>query len=217
MIQKNNLADNKFYILTTVFIITVIILAVLFSGRGLYTARISSTDQVLEDKWYLEEDRQHGEDFLGLEQWSSLAYVNENETYPAYLTVTTIKTLFMMGEKELYEKTRQTILDKTKDQNITIDKKTEKSGGRVLNDGHQTSYLIFNGTDSSSEKIKIIGESWNCDKSGTSIICIGFAQVTNNNVSHYGFWKKIIRDSSGSFGKNGYMGDDGLIFNVKCH
>jgi hypothetical protein len=46
---------------------------------------------------------------------------------------------------------------------------------------------VYNGTDNSknpSEEVKIIGEVWNCATSGTSIICIGVAQITDNAHSN---------------------------------
>ena len=99
------------------------------------------------------------------------------------------------------------------------------SGKRVIkNSKHETSYIIYDGIKNSTnppEKIKIIGEVWNCGTSGTSIICIGVAQITNyansNTEIDTSIWEKIIRDKEGTFGLDGYQGVDGLIYNVICH
>lgn len=144
--------------------------------------------------------------------------------YPASITVTTKKTLFMMSESELMDETIKTIKDAS-GQGITIDDATKISGKRVLINGeHQTRYVVYNGTDNSSgvsENVKVIGETWNCGVSGTSIICIGVAQITDNLHSNNSIvtahWEKIIRDKEGTFGTGEYIGDDGLLFNVKCH
>ena len=105
-----------------------------------------------------------------------------------------------------------------------MDKTTEISGERMLKNEHNTMYIVFDGNDTSknpSEKIKIIVEVWRCKTSGTSVICIGFAQITDNlhgnselNIDH---WKKIVRDGVGTFGTGDFLGEDGLIYNVFCH
>jgi hypothetical protein len=94
-------------------------------------------------------------------------------------------------------------------------------------------YIVYNATLSLSENIteqvRFIGETWNCDKSGTSVICIGYAQVTNNSDNNSGvnlkYWAKIIGDKDGTFLQKypsyfsfgSFIDSNGLIFNVKCH
>jgi RAB protein geranylgeranyltransferase component A len=133
-----------------------------------------------------------------------------------------------MSEEELIGKAIKTIKDAAKRKDIVLDDNPKNNNKRNLNNGHRTMYVIFEGNDTSRnpyEKINIIGETWNCGSSGTSIICIGFAQITDNannnskvNLTH---WAKIIRDKVGTFidvfGSLDFQGDDGLIFNVKCH
>jgi hypothetical protein len=85
-------------------------------------------------------------------------------------------------------------------------------------------YTIYEGNDTSKdpyEKIKIIGESWSCGTSGTSIIIIGVAQISDNlnnnteiNTTH---WAKIVKDEEGTFGLEEFIGEDGLIYNIICH
>jgi hypothetical protein len=112
-------------------------------------------------------------------------------------------------------------IEKALQQGINIDNKSEITGERALNNKHKTTYIIYNGNDATKnphEEIKIIGEFWNCGTSGTSIICIGFAQVTdyahNNSTVNTTQWAKIIRDKNGLAG---FIGEDGLIYNVVCH
>jgi hypothetical protein len=212
---KNIISDNKIYAIIAVIIIVIIILTVFFSSNQLNEAIIKN--QFLGDEWIEDiKDRDGGSRHFGLEKWISYTYKNNDLKYPAYITVTSIKTLFMMGEDELYEKTIETI-KKASDYGVFINESSKNSGTRDIKNGHKTRYCIFYGNDSSGEIIKIIGESWNCGISGTSVICIGVAQITNSSVENYNYWKRIISDKTGTFGTDDYKNIDGLIFNVKCH
>jgi hypothetical protein len=129
----------------------------------------------------------------------------------------------MMDEKEIFDKTED-IIQNTFDDGFNIDNNTKITGKRILKNGHKTMYIIYNGTNISknpNENIKIIGEVWNCGKSSTSIICLGYAQITdnkNNNANIYiNYWQKIIGDEQGTFGLKDFQKEDGLIFNVICH
>ena len=135
----------------------------------------------------------------------------------------------MMNKNELFDKTIETIIAETKNQNILLNSSSRITGNRVVNNTHKTSYVIYDGTINNSknipEKIKIIGESWNCALSGTSVICIGYAQITYhaNNISSENLnnWARIIKDKEGTFSdsytSNIFQGENGLIFNVVCH
>jgi hypothetical protein len=213
--------DNRIYLAVAIFIIVVIILTIFFSTNKLISAKIE--DDVLVNSWIEDiQERDFGSGFLGIEKWASFTYKNNNVTYPAYVTVTTFKTLFMMNEEDLKNKMEETIIDSSK-QGVSVDLETKITGERTLNNGHKTLYSIYDGNYSSNqvnEKIKIIGETWNCAPSGTSIICIGYAQVTdmahNNSEIDLTYWIKILKDKDETFGSD-YKGLDGLLFNVKCH
>jgi hypothetical protein len=215
---KGGSRDNKIYAVIAIFIIVVIIFAVLFSTNELNEAKIE--DFILGDVWSEDiSERDSGSRLLGLEKWISYTYRNNDSIFPAYVTVTSIKTLFMMSEDELRDQTLDTI-QKAPEQGIVIYEDTKITGERTLDNEHKTMYIIYNGNDTSKEpyeEIKIIGETWNCGTSGTSIICIGFAQITNNSKTNTTHWVKIIRDKEGTFGLGDFQGNDGLLFNVKCH
>jgi len=221
VVLKRRLGDNKVYAIIAVFIIIVILLTVIISSSDMNHAYIS--EDYLTDGWSEDiEARENSYELLN--SWIIFTYLNDDVNYPASITVTTKKTLFMMSESELMDETIKTIKDAS-GQGITIDDATKISGKRVLINGeHQTRYVVYNGTDNSSgvsENVKVIGETWNCGVSGTSIICIGVAQITDNLHSNNSIvtahWEKIIRDKEGTFGTGEYIGDDGLLFNVKCH
>lgn len=216
---KGDAGEGRIYVIIAVFILIVVVFAVVFGSSQLTPAYIP--DNFLGEGWSENiGERDSGSQFLGLEKWCSITYMI-GEKYPAYLTVTTIKTLIMMNENELRDKTIETI-EKALQQGIAIDNNTKVTGERVLKNRHKTMYIIYDGNDTSkdpSEKIKIIGEIWNCGASGTSIICIGVAQITdnahNNSEINTVYWKKIVRDENGVI--DDFVGDDGLIYNVICH
>lgn len=210
MVFKGGERENRLYIIIAIIITIVIILTVFFSTNTLTKAIIE--DNILGVSWFEDiEERREESNLLGLENWASFTYKNNDDSYPAYVTVTSIKLLLMMNEDDLIIKTEDTI-NKASGQSIFIDINNRFIGKREISKGHKTTYIIYNGNDTSKkpfEKIKIIGETWNCGNSGTSIICIGFAQITdnanNNSEINTIYWDKIIGNLNG------------LIFNVKCH
>jgi hypothetical protein len=213
--------NSRIYIVVAVFIIIVVILAIFLSSNQLVSAKI--LDEALGNSWI--EDiggRDSGSGFLGLDKWASFTYKNNNLSYSAYVTVTTFKTLFIMSEMELKNKMEETIKNSFA-QGVTIDLDSKITGERTLSNGHKSLYSIYDGNYSfneKNEKIKIIGETWNCGVSGTSIVCFGYAQITNNTYSELlidlTYWIKILKDKDGTFGLD-YNGTDGLLYNVICH
>ena len=125
----------------------------------------------------------------------------------------------MVSREEFFRWALDTI-KKALGQDIVLEEESRINGERVINNGHKTMYIIYDGQDIKNEpfeKIKIIGETWNCGFSGTSIICIGFAQITNNSQTNISFWERIIKDKEGTFGLGEFQGLNGLLYNVKCH
>ena len=221
MALKRRLGENKIYAIIAVFILIVIVTTVIITSNNYTPAKIPF--EFLSDDWFQDiEDTTSDSQILS--SCSSLTYKNYNDSYPAYVTVTTRKTLFMMSEDELMDETIKTIKDASK-QGIIVDEAAKETGSRILSNGeHMTRYVVYNGFDNSSgvsEEIKIIGDTWNCGISGISVICIGFAQTTNNTYNNpevvTTHWAKIVRDEQGTFGTGDYMGQDGLLFNVECH
>lgn len=220
---------SKVYVAIAVFIIILIIITILFSGNQLVWAIID--DKYLIDGWKDSGDSVSFDRLFGLEKQGTLTYVvddNVDELYPAFITVTSIKTLFMMKEGDLLKTTIETIDQAVEDNDIVIDKNTSYSGNRALNSGHKTNFVIFDGNktyENGTEEIRIIGETWNCGTSGTSVICIGVAQITdniNNNPDYnYSHWIEIIGDTEGTFvneyNSYNFINSNGLIFNIKCN
>jgi hypothetical protein len=200
--------------ITTVFVITIL---VAFSG----CVNINCSyvpDLVITNGW--NENlalRNTGLQFFGLEKWCSSVY-EINGKYFASLTLTTIKTLILIDEEELRKKTVETIEEEFQD-SIQLNESTKVTGERTLLKKHKTMFIIYDGIDiNRNKKIKIIGEVWNCGTSGTSIICIGTAYITNNgnpNIENTEIWQKIVTDPNGTIGN--FIGEEGLIYNVHCH
>ncbi|MCX6665329.1 MAG: hypothetical protein NT038_04625 [Euryarchaeota archaeon] len=199
----------------------VVIILVLSSGCvSLTNAYVS--DKVLTDGWYEDiANRDGGTQFLGFERWVSSRYATNDTEYPAFLVVMTMKTLVVLNDEELEAKIRD-IFNVTIPQTILINDSTKQTGGRYILRAHQTMYTVYDGVDiqgNISKNVKIIGEAWNCQTSGTSIFCIGVACVTNmvenNSVEQTKNWEKIVMDDIGSV--EIYTGATGLIANVICH
>lgn len=229
MVLRGEKTSNWFYIAIASFIVVIILLTVLFSTNTLFQAYIE--DHFLENGWINSDERPYSEQLLGLEKQSSFKYIIDSsfdKNYTAFLTVTSIKTIFMINEEELLDKTIETIFNAANSSNFTIDESSKVIGSRYQKNGHNTYFVVFNGTQTINdfvEKVKIIGETWNCARSGTSIICIGVSQTTNNknanSEENFSRWAEIICDEKGTFvdiyESNDFINAEGLIFNVKCH
>ncbi len=226
---KREKTGNTFYIIITIFIIIVIIFSVLFTTNSLFNAYVD--DRFLVNGWFESGERNYNEQLFGLEKQFTFKYIvndSSEEKFNAFLTVTSIKTIFMINEQELMDKTIQTIYNAAVISNINIINSSRFTGSRFLKNNHNTYFILLNGTkiiNGFVEKIKIIGETWNCAYSGSSIICIGVAQtsdVKNGDYSeNFTHWAKIIGDEKGIFNEIynsiNFIDSDGLIFNVKCH
>lgn len=202
-----------------IWIITAFMLVLLVAFSGCVNISCSYIpDLVITDGWYENLALKNtGSQFLGLEKWCGSVYEIKGK-YPASLTVTTIKTLILTDEEELQKKTIESI-EYTFQDRIRLDESTKLNGEKTILKKHNTMYIIYDGIDiNRNEKIKIIGEVWNCGTSGTSIICIGIAYITNNGsptIENTENWQKIVIDPSGTIGN--FTGEGGLIYNVHCH
>lgn len=229
MVFGREKTGNWFYVGIAIFIVVLIILTTLFSTNTLFKAYVE--DRFLVNGWLDSGNRGYSEQLFGLEKQSTFKYIvgsSSDEKYTAFLTVTSIKTVFMINEQELLDKTIETIFNAAGARNIVINNSSQFTSSRFLKNDHNTFFVVFNGTQRIGvfvEKVKIIGETWNCAYSGTSIICIGVAQTTDvkngNNSENFIHWAKIIGDEKGTFNNiysyNNYRDSNGLIFNVKCH
>jgi hypothetical protein len=202
-----------------IWITTALMLALLVAFSGCVNISCSYIpDLEITDGWHENLAlRNTGSQFLGLEKWCSSVY-EINGKYPASLTVTTLKTLILTDEEELQKKTIETV-EETFQDSIQLNENTKLTGERTLLKKHKTMYMIYDGIDiNNNKKIKIIGEVWNCGTSGSSIICIGIAYITNNespNIENTENWQKIVMDPIGTIGN--FTGERGLIYNVHCH
>ena len=182
----------------------------LLSLSGCLELRIAYIpDNLLTNGWQENvEKEESGSSYFGLEKWNILVYENGDV---ATLTVTTVKTLIMADKEELFKKIDSDIRNTCADYDIAINEQSKVLGSRVLANGHETRYVIYNGTKN-SENYRIIGEVWSCSYSGVSVMCIGMAKISDINGLES--WREIAGDPYGSIeGING----DGLIYNINCH
>jgi len=218
VIEEGGVRENKLYIVIALVLVIVVILAVVFSSREIKPAYVN--DSFLDNGWSENlDERESFSGLFGLEKWCSLTY-RIGGSYPANLTVATFKPLIMMDEDDLIAKAEETIQDASQ-HGIIVDNTTKTVGWRILINGHKTNYIVYDGNDTSRtpyEKIKIIAEVWNCGNSGTSVICIGVAQITDyaHNIAgvNTSSWEKIVSDKNGLLG---FVGNEGLIYNIVCH
>jgi hypothetical protein len=213
--------DNKgtlTYIIIAFIVILIVISSYIYISSQFKQSYIPN--DYLDDSWT--EDlmkRETGSQLFGLEKWVSLTYKIEND-YNVFLTVTTLNTILMIDEEELIEKMKKSIQDSVNDEINFSNNENVITGERILKNNHKSKYIIYRGNDTSknpTEEIYIIGEVWNCGSSGTSVICFGYAQMTNSSIKYTQFWEKMIGDEKGTFGTEGYVRNDGLIYNVLCH
>jgi hypothetical protein len=200
-----------------IVVVTSILLILLTACSGcvhLTSAYISNT--YLTDGWYENLAlRNTGSQLLGLEKWGSVTYEIKGK-YPASVTITTIKTILLKDIQELNQNVQHLIED-TFQHSITLS--TNTTGERTLFKNHKTMYVCYDGRDMvKDENVKIIGEVWNCGTSGTSLICIGIAYVTNKEypeLENRTNWEKIVSDPQGTI--EHAFGEDGLLYHVTCH
>ena len=215
------IGEQEYHILFNSFPILIIILILVLTSGCLSLTAAYVPDAVLTDGWYENTSlRDTGSQSFGLEKWASATYEIQGD-YPASLTVTTMKNLILMDEQELIQRINETI-SSTLRESITLNENTEITGERALVKGHKTRFMVYDGNETSgnqSNQFKIIGEVWNCGTSGTSIICIGVAQITDYNETTSSEdstnWEKIVADPAGAI--NNIQGGSGLIYNVVCH
>ena len=217
MIFNGEGRNNIIYAIVAIVVVVIIVLTVFLSNQ-LTKAYID--DNVLFD-WTEDIEQRDGSDNLfGLEKWASFTYKNNDNSYPAYVTVTSIKTLFMMNEADLLDRTIDAISNAKKD-GVIIDEESFFQGKRKIKNGHESMFVTYTGNDTSKnpqEQVRIIGETWNCVVSGSSVICIGIAQISDysHNVprTDLSYWEQIVGDSTSSIG---FQNENGLIYNVICH
>ena len=167
-------------------------------------------DQLLTEGWHENKgETEEGSNYFGLEKWYSITYENGES---ASLTVTTIKTLIMMDKTDLLKKADEEMFGAASLYSITIDRSSKREGDRILGNGHESSYIIYNGTKE-GKTYRMIGEVWSCTQSGVSIICMGLTDLSSVNGMIN--WEKIVGDPKGNIDE--IDRSDGLIYNVKCH
>ncbi len=198
-----------------------ILLASLFTGCVSLDKPAYIPSVQLPSTWY-ENKALHetGTTSYGMETWETITYETHG-SYPASLSITTIKTWMLMDEEDLFHRTNTTILTTLNDY-LEINISSQQHGERQLENNHQTKYITYRAIDPSkkpAEQMRIIGELWNCGTSGASIICIGISYITNttNNITltNTSNWDTIIQDPTGSISESPQ--ENGLIYQIVCH
>ena len=132
MFFKGEGKNNILYALVAISVVLIIFFTILLSNQ-LTMAYID--DSVLIG-WTEDIQQRDGNDNLfNLDKWASFTYRNNDDSFPAYVTITSIKTIFMMSEDDLLDRTIEAINNAKKD-GIIIDEDSFFQGKRKINDGH---------------------------------------------------------------------------------
>ncbi|MEM0493184.1 MAG: hypothetical protein QXS02_04430 [Candidatus Thermoplasmatota archaeon] len=214
---------NRKYTLLALIIIVLgvisIVFVVILNSINIKVAYIP--DEKLSHGWYEDTSLRSSSSYiLGFEQCRSITYKFNNDS-SAILVVITVKSLGWLNSKQLEEKIDYFLEYNIKDKNITINESMKKRGERVHPNGHRAVYILSRGTyqeENITFNVELIGEAWNCDISGTSIICIGYACTTRINDNRVyedkSRYRAMVADQLASV--DGIRGE-GLIVNVACH
>jgi hypothetical protein len=161
-------------------VISLVIIIIIISVMVLSTNQIVPAfvpDSTLQDGWHeLIGQRLATSGFLNLDQSVTYTYGILDDTYgilddsfPATLKVQTKKSIVFSSESQLLEHTISKFLLDLQ-QNFTLNDQPYFMGKRMLENGHQTQYALYNATLNFSqyqEEIRVIIEIWNCGISKT--------------------------------------------------
>lgn len=220
--ESKNYSNQKIKFGIISVIIVIILLFFLFFGND--ELNIAFVDnKYLNDDWFENLNyREINSQLFGLEKWANIRYETVDD-YSNYLTITTIYTLFLLDENEMFDKIEE-IIDTIFESGIIIDKSSKVVGERFLRNGHKSLYSTFDGIDKSkipSEQIKVIIEVWNCGIKRNTIICFGYSQISDNNHNNQNinifYWEKMVGNLSGNFENQDSLGENALIYNIVCH
>lgn len=196
---------------------------------GVFRAEVP--DDLLTDGWAVA-DTGGGKRWLGLAaEWKFVLY-EFNRTafggpYPASLTVLSLETLGSQDKGELRGALDAQVGEAAKRQGIALHEETRTQGERQVRAGPNTQWFVYEGTSQPSsdlfnpgQDVRVIGEVWNDDEGGISVLAVGIAQTTGQGPTGRVFpstvsWEKIVEDPSGSI--QGMTGGQGLIWNVESH
>ena len=175
---------------------------------GCLEIREAYIDDVYLSNWKLIATNETNE-FFGLGKWITKEYAYKDNDFPAFLCITTIKTLLLMSENDLKKMVFEDLLKDLEKQGVKVDENSIKEGSRKMGLGHITNYIVCNGSISkefeklnllgkkiklffnlkdgimefkANETVKILAEVWNCKESGVSVICLGVAQITQHGL-----------------------------------
>jgi len=184
------------------------IIVCLSSLSGCLEIREAYIEDVYLSNWKLIATNETSELF-GLGKWITKEYAYKDNDFPAFLCITTIKTLLLMSENDLKKIAFEDLLKDLEKQGIIVDGNSIEEGSRKMGLGHITNYIVCNGSISkefeklnllsekiklffnlkdrtiefkANESVKILAEVWNCKESGVSVICLGIAQITKHGL-----------------------------------
>lgn len=149
--------------------------------------------------------------------------------HPGKLWVYTLRAPVSPSEDELVPRLRERIESQARAQGIELGRPVGE-GERTLLNGLRSSWFAYNGTASSSSglfsrdaEVRILGEVFACRPARTTVLAVGFAQVTDvrtvgglvRETDRDGTtWHEVAADPSGTI--ESQRGSSGLAWNLVC-
>ncbi len=147
--------------------------------------------------------------------------------FPATLLIYSLREMNRRGVSELLRFTRDTVEDVANAQGIQLDPVENANGDREIGNGAKTMWFTRAGTVEASdlftagESVRIVGEAWYDARSRTSIVAVGFAQVSGPGTIPFQTlrdettWVRIVGDPAGSI--HASTTPQGFIYNTVSH
>ncbi|HVL47936.1 MAG TPA: hypothetical protein VM889_05225 [Candidatus Thermoplasmatota archaeon] len=168
---------------------------------------------------------------FGLAARQSLVYVDEGRSprgYPGQILLLTLKGLLTPSDESIKDQVRTQVLEGAAAAGIAVGAQS-REGRRALASGATSTFFTYDGVvrggggvfTTSKAEVKILGEVWHCRQTGTSVLAVALAQVSD--VDAVGgvelpanrdatTWREIVADPSGALDGTG----NGLVYAVTC-
>jgi hypothetical protein len=154
-------------------------------------------------------------------------YPTDQPPFPAYFLVVGVRGWAEISSTDLLDKTREIVASTLDEQNVTVDKSSEATGGRSLRNGAETSWFRVIGTATSGglfsneEEIRVFAETFYDGRSKTAVITISLAQTTETSgllgvrTEDRTVWNELVGDPFGII--DDMTNENGFAYNLVSH
>lgn len=221
----------------------VLVVALATATPGCLSFKAASVpDKFLEgpggNGWERVENRSMSEpqsEWMGFKKEQVLVYqdrATDGRGYPGTLTVVTLRAISAYSPEALKDLIKEQVRSRAEAAGLAVGGDPVE-GTRTLADGSSTQYFVYSANVTKAgfftqkdAGAKLIGEVWNCEASRTSVVAIGFAQVSSRSTTaglllpggssgvKLDTWRELVADKDGAI--EGIKGERGLIDHVTC-